>query len=130
VRVDLLERGHQALACFAVEALDAEAKLLDCFDEIVPLGGQRRMLGFDLDQFFLGAQVHRTQTLALAAQALQGRFDFGEVGQGFAVLELGELGDALRLDFEHVVDFTGDVGEAALGGFEAFLGAGGFFARR
>ena len=81
VLVDLLERGQQPLARLAVEALDAEAQLLDRLDQIVALGGERGVLGLDLAQFLLGAQIDRAQPLALAPQPLQRRLDLGEIGQ-------------------------------------------------
>ena len=130
MRVDLLERSQQALAGFAVEALDAKAELLDSFDQIVALGGERGVLGLDLFEFFFGAQIDRAEPFALAAQTLERRFDLGEFRQRLAFLELGEFGDARRLDLEHVVDFAADVGEAALGGFVTFFGAGEILAGR
>ena len=42
----------------------------------------------------------------------------------------GEVGDLRGLDFEHLVDLVGDVGEPALAAFEALLGARGLLARR
>ena len=92
--VDLLEGGKQPLARLAVEALDAKAQLLDRLDQIVALGGERGVLGLDLAQFLLGAQVDRAQPLALAPQPFELLLDLGEIRQRFAVLDLGELGDA------------------------------------
>ena len=51
------------------------------------------MLGLDFDEFFLGAQVDRAQTLALAAQPLERGLDLGDVGQGFAFGKFGERRD-------------------------------------
>ena len=93
VLVDLLERRQQPLARLAVEALDAEPQLLDRLHQVVALGGERGVLGFDLAQFFLGAQVDRAQPLALAAQPLQPFLDLGELGQRLALLDLGKFGD-------------------------------------
>ena len=42
--------------------------------------------------------------------------------------DLGERRHALRLDFQHVVDFALDIGEPAPGAFHAFFGAGAGFA--
>ena len=49
-------------------------------------------------------------------------------GSSVAGLDLGEAGDGLRLDFEHVADFALDVLEPAPRAFHALLGAGGGFA--
>ena len=54
--------------------------------QIVALGGERRVLGLDLAQFFLGAQVDRAQPLALAAQPLELFLDLGQLGQRLALL--------------------------------------------
>ena len=87
------------------------------------------MLGLDLAQLFLGAQVDRAEPLAVAAQAFELFLDRDEIGQRLAFLDLGERGDRRRLDFQHVVDFAPDIGKPALGAFEALLGAGEFLAR-
>ncbi len=50
----------------------------------------------------------------------------GRLGVRF---ELGEFGGGRRLDVERVADFVLDVGEAALGGLAALLGAGRLGAR-
>ena len=50
-------------------------------------------------------------------------------GSACAFLDFGELGDRGGLDLQHVADFAADVGQPALGAFEAFLGAGEFLAR-
>ena len=128
VLVDGLERGQQPLAGFLVEALDALAQPLDGFDQVVALGGQRGVLGLDFAQFFLGAQVDGAQPLAVAAQLFEVFLDLGKRRQFGAGLDLGERGDRVRLDFEHVVDLALDVGKAAAGAFHAFLGAGAGFA--
>ena len=124
MRVDGLERGQQPLARFLVEALDALAQPLDGFDQIVALGGQRGVLGLDLAQLFLGAQIDGAEPLAVAAQLFEVFLDLGQRRQFRARLDLGERRDRMRLDFEHVVDFALDVGKPALGAFHALLGAG------
>ena len=43
--VDHLEGGEQPLARLAIEVLDALPQPLDCFDQIVALGGQRDRTG-------------------------------------------------------------------------------------
>src|SRR3979409_1259164 len=73
--VDGFERGQQALARLAVEALDALAQPLDGFHQIVALRGERGVLGFDLAQLFLGAQIYRAKPLAVAAQLFEAFFD-------------------------------------------------------
>ena len=123
--VDGLERGQQPLARLAVEALDALAQPLDGFDQVVALGGQRRVLGLDLAQLFLGAQIDGAEPLAVAAQLFEVFLDLGERRQFGARLDLGERRHGMRLDFQHVVDFALDVGEPAPGAFHALLGAGG-----
>ena len=127
--VDDLERGQQPLARLAVEALDALAQPLDGFHQIVAFGGERGVLGFDLAQFFLGAQIDRAEPLAVAAQLFEIFLDLVERRQFDARLDLGETGHGLRLDFQHVVDFALDVGEAAPGAVHALLGAGAGLAR-
>ena len=66
VLVDGLERGQQPLAGFLVETLDALAQPLDGFDEVIAFGCQRCVLGLDLAQLFLGAQVDGAEPLAVA----------------------------------------------------------------
>ena len=107
-----------------VEALDALAQPLDGFDQVVAFGGQRRVLGLDLAQLFLGAQIDGAEPLAVAAQLFEVFLDLGERRQFRARLDLGKRRHRMRLDFEHVVDFALDVGKPALGAVHAFLGAG------
>ncbi len=130
MRGDHLERGEQALARLLVEALDALAKALDRLAEIVALGAERGVLGLDLAQFLLGAQIDGADPLAVAPQFLELRLDLGHVGQRGAGFDAGEAGELARLDFQHLADFVADVGEPPLGGLMAFLGAGRFLARR
>ena len=87
------------------------------------------VLGLDLAQLFLGAQVDRAQPLALAAQPFQRRLDLGQVRQFIARLDAGKFCDGRRLDLQHVVDFAANVGKPPLGALEALLGAGEFLAR-
>src|SRR5438309_168387 len=122
--VDDFERGQQPLARLAVEALDALAQRLDGLHQIVALGGQRGVLGFDLAQLFLGAQIDRTEPLAIPPQLFEILLDLGKRRQLLARLDLGEPGHGLRFDFEHVVDFALDIGKAALGAVHALFGAG------
>jgi hypothetical protein len=67
-------------ASIAVEILDALAQSLDRLHQIVALRSKRRMLGLDLAQLFLGAQVDGAEPLALAAQPFELGFDLGELG--------------------------------------------------
>ncbi len=90
---------------------------------------QLAVLGLDLAQLLLGAQVDGAEPLALAADAVELGLDLGDVGQLRARLDLGQLGDRGRLDLEHLADFVLDVGEPALGAVEALFGAGGVLAR-
>ncbi len=87
------------------------------------------MLGLDLAQFFLGAQIDGAEPLAVAAQLFEAFLDLGERRQFDVRLDLGQRRDALRLDFQHVVDFALDIHQAAPGAFHALLGAGGGLAR-
>ena len=90
---------------------------------------ERGVLGLDLAQLFLGAQIDRAEPLAVAAQLFEVFLDLGERRQFRARLDLGEAGHGLRLDFQHVVDFALDIGEAALGAIHALFGAGAGLAR-
>ena len=84
--VDHLEGGQQPLARLAIEALDALAQPLDRLDQIVALGDQAVVLGLDLAQLFLGAQIDGAEPLALAADAVEAFLDLGDVGQRLARL--------------------------------------------
>ena len=90
---------------------------------------ERGVLGFDLAQFFLGAQIDRAEPLAVAAQLFEVFLDLGERRQLGARLDLGETRHGVRLDLQHVVDFALDIGEAAPGAFHALFGAGAGLAR-
>jgi hypothetical protein len=68
--VNHLEGAKQALARLAVEALDALPQPLDGLDEVVALGRERLVLGLDLPQFLLGAQVDGPESLSLPPDAL------------------------------------------------------------
>ena len=87
------------------------------------------MLGFDLAQFFLGAQIDRAQPLAVAPQLFEIFLDLGKRRQFRARFDLGQTRHGLRLDFQHVVDFALDVDQPALGAVHAFFGAGAGLAR-
>ena len=78
--------------------------------------------------WILGAQIDRAQPLAVAAHLFEIFLDLGERRQFHAWFDFGKAGDRLRLDFEHVMDFALDVGEAALGAFHALFGTGAGFA--
>ena len=121
---------EQPLARLLVEADDALAQPGDRFDQIVALGGERGVLGLDLAQFFLGAQIDGAEPLAVAAQPFELGLDRGDVRQHGVRLDAGEARDRIGLDLEHLVDLVGDVGESALGAFDALLGAGGLLAGR
>ena len=127
--VDGFERGQKPLARLAVEALDAGAQLLDRFDEVVALGGERGVLGFDLAQLLLGAQVDGAEAIAVAAQLFQLRLDLRQRRQVDAVLHLGQRRHRAGLDLEHVADFPFGILQTTLAAVHAFLGAGGGFAR-
>ncbi len=87
------------------------------------------MLGFDLAQFFLGAQVDGTETFAIAAQLFQIGLDVAD-GRKFGLgRDLRKCRDTVRFDFEHVADFALDVFETALGAFHTLFGAGAGFTR-
>ena len=82
VGVHLLERGQQPLAPLAVEARDAGAERRDRVLEVGRFGDQRVVFGLDLAGVLLGAEVHRAQGVALAAEALDVGLD--GVGGGTA----------------------------------------------
>ena len=125
VRVDDGERRQQALARLAIEALDAEPQPLDRLDEIVALGDQRRVLGLDLAQLLLGAQIDGAETLAVALELVEVGFDFGDVGQRRVRFEAGETGERFRLGLQDLADFRGEVGEPPLHRLVTLLGARG-----
>ena len=56
-------------------------------NQVVAFGGQRCVLGFDLAQFFFGAQIDRAEPLALAPQPFERCFDFGDLRYLFARLD-------------------------------------------
>ena len=87
------------------------------------------MLLLDLAQFLLGEEVDGAEALALAVDAFEPAFDVGDRRQLGARFDFSKLGGAVRLDFEPLADFVGEIGEPALGGVAAFLAAGGFGAR-
>ena len=123
--VDGLERGQQPLARLAVEALDALAQPLDGFDQVVALGGQRGVLGLDLAQLFLGAQIDGAEPLAVAAQLFEIFLDLGERRQFRARLDLGERRHAHAARLRACRGFRARYRrEPALGAVHAFLGAG------
>jgi hypothetical protein len=68
------------------------------------------VLGFDLAQLFLGAQIDGAEPLAVAAQLFEIFLDLGKRRQFRAGLDLGETRNRLWLDLQHVVDFALDVG--------------------
>ena len=51
-----------------------------------------------------------------------------DLGQRHLRHDAGQAGDRVGLAFEHLVDLVGDVGQPALGAFDALLGAGGLLA--
>ena len=51
------------------------AQLLDGFHEVVALGGERGVLGFDLAKLFLGTQIHGAEALSVAAQPFEIGFE-------------------------------------------------------
>ncbi len=88
------------------------------------------VLGLDLAQLLLGAQVDGAEPLALAAQLVELGLDVGDVGQRLRRARCSaSAATAVGLDLQHLVDLVRDVGEAALGALEPLLGAGGVLAR-
>ena len=85
--------------------------------------------GLDLAQLFLGAQIDRAEPFAVAAQLFQIGLDLGQRRQRRLRRDLGEAGDRVRLDLQHVADFALDVVEPAPRAFHPLLGAGAGFAR-
>ena len=88
------------------------------------------MLGLDLAQLLLGAQIDGAETLAVALELVEVGFDLGDVGQWRIRLEAGEPGERLRLGLQDLADFGGEVGEAALHRLVTLLGARRSFPRR
>src|SRR4051794_35518952 len=101
-RVDLLERGKQALAPLFVEIADRGAQLLDRFVEIVALGDHAIARGFDLLQLLVGAQIDRAEALALALLGLEFLLDGGGIRQLRAGFYAGERDEIVRraIEFE------------------------------
>src|SRR5919201_1878492 len=127
---DHLERGEKPLARLAVKILDALTQPLDRFDQVVPLGRERGMLGLDLAQLFLGAQIDRAKPFALAPQPFELDFDLAHLGKRLVRRHAGEARDLGGLDLEHVMDLAGDITEAALAAFEPLLRPRRLLARR
>ena len=73
--------AKQALARLAVEAVDALPQPPDRLDEVVALGGELGVLRLDFAQFLLGEQIDRAEPFALAADAVELGFDFGDLRQ-------------------------------------------------
>ena len=103
---------EQPLARFAVQALDALAQPLDRLDQVVALCHEPIVLGLDLAQFFLGAQVDGAKPFAVAPQLLQIGLDLLDRRELCAGLDLGQRGNARRFDLQHVTDFALEVFEA------------------
>ncbi len=123
--------AEQALAGLAVEALDALAQPLDRLDEIVALGDEGGVLGLDLAQFLVGAQVDGAEPLAVALELLQLRLDFRDVWKRRVRFEAGEARQRLRLGFQDLADFGGEVGEPPLDALvPLFCAHRGFACRR
>ena len=88
------------------------------------------MLGFDLAQLFLGAQIDSAEPFAFAPKPLEVGFDLGRRRAAPCGLDAGEVRRLGRLDLQHFLDLVADIGQPALGAFEAFLGARRLLARR
>ena len=129
VAIDRGERRQEPFARFTVEAVDALPQAADRFDEIVALGGQLAVLGFDVGKLLLRQEVDRAEAFALAPDALELALDLADLRQWLISLELGDLCCCRRLDVEEVADFVFEIAEASLGAVAAVfctrgLGAG------
>ena len=122
------ERRQQPLAGLLVQANDPLAKPRDRGNQIITLGGQRGVLGFDLAKLFLGAQIDRAELLALAPQALKVGLDCRDFRQRRLRLDPRDGGDAVGLDLQRFANFVGDIGEAPVGALDTLGGAGGLLA--
>jgi len=65
------------------------------------------VLGRELEDLFPVAFLPENQSLAVAVMSYNGRMDFGLLGDYDALPDLDELGDALKLSLEELVDAAG-----------------------
>ena len=70
-----IEGGKQTLAALAVEAADGLAQALDGLDEVVPLAGDVVVLGLELGQLLVGAQVDGAEALPVVLEGMKLGFD-------------------------------------------------------
>ena len=104
-------------AGFAPQARNIGIRMaVDGVDEIVALGSELAMLFLNFAQLFFGSQVDGAKPFALTTQAIERRFHLSNFGEGFVGLQFGDFGEARGLNLQHVVNFAGDIGEAALRG--------------
>jgi len=73
MHVDLVERGHQPLAAFAVERSDTLAQAGDRLGEVFALARERLQPLFGLGRLGLGDEIDRTHPVTLALKALEQR---------------------------------------------------------
>jgi hypothetical protein len=72
------------------------------------------VLGLDLAQFLVGAQVDGAESLAVALELLQLRLDFRDVGKRRVGCKAGKTRQRFRLGLQDLADFGGEIGEPPL----------------
>ena len=104
VLVDHLESGDQTLAALGVQLIDAVAQAGDRAGQVGALGlHDRQALGV-FDGLFLGAQVDRSDGVALALQVVEVGLDAAGIGGQRHGLVGQLLGQGLRLDAGGLAD--------------------------
>ena len=127
VDAHLLEGDDEALAAFAVQALDALAQAGDGGDQVVALGRHAGDLLLELVGLLLGAQVHRAHGLALVHQPLEAMLGLLDLGQLVQRLHLGQRQHAVGLAaqalddaLDHRLAITGRLLDQAFAAHAAF----------
>ena len=119
-----VEGGKQALAAFAVQALDRLAQLADRLDDVLAFRDDRFQPLGKLPLLLLGAQIDRTQPLALDLQPVEPLFHIGHVGQRRVGVQFRLADRQMRRRVQHLLDARFGLATALVGGVQPLLGAG------
>ena len=125
-----VEGVEQALAPLLVEAADRHAQFADRLGQIGLLRREFYVLAFDRSQFILGAQVDAAHALAILFEAGEPRGNLIHRRRGFALLDAGQGGQALRRAFQLFRDVADEQFQPLLRRLRLSLQPGAGFARR